>query len=149
MWNIIGGVGELRAKWGANYYQSLVESKYVPDQDIRGTIERDINRTYPSHAMFAISSGEEGGQGCLRRVLRAYSLHDEEVGYCQGMGFIVAMFLTYMEVSERSERARRKSRVRATKLTFVLLARLPPAPLKMLPAPRFARCRKKVRFGSL
>lgn len=40
------------------------------------------------------------GQDCLRRVLRAYSLYDEEVGYCQGMGFIVAMFLTYVGEEE-------------------------------------------------
>ena len=50
------------------------------------------------------------------------------------------------ELSERSERALRKTRIRATtKLTlfhsiaFVLLTRLPPAPIKN--APRFARCR--------
>jgi len=36
------------------------------------------------------------GQDKLRRILRAYSLYDEEVGYCQGLGFITAMFLTYM-----------------------------------------------------
>eukprot|EP00577_Skeletonema_sp_RCC1716_P000892 CAMPEP_0113385446 /NCGR_PEP_ID=MMETSP0013_2-20120614/7470_1 /TAXON_ID=2843 ORGANISM="Skeletonema costatum, Strain 1716" /NCGR_SAMPLE_ID=MMETSP0013_2 /ASSEMBLY_ACC=CAM_ASM_000158 /LENGTH=93 /DNA_ID=CAMNT_0000268201 /DNA_START=24 /DNA_END=302 /DNA_ORIENTATION=- /assembly_acc=CAM_ASM_000158 len=34
------------------------------------------------------------GQGALRRILRAYSQYDNEVGYCQGMNFIVAMFLT-------------------------------------------------------
>ena len=52
-----------------------------------------------------------------------------------------------MEVSERSERALMKTRIRATtKLTLLsinLLARLPPAPLNAhnLASPRFARCR--------
>jgi hypothetical protein len=29
-----------------------------------------------------------GGQASLRRVLKAYSLYDQEIGYCQGMNFI-------------------------------------------------------------
>jgi hypothetical protein len=36
------------------------------------------------------------GQNSLRRVLRAYSLYDTEVGYCQGMNYIAAMFLTFL-----------------------------------------------------
>lgn len=36
------------------------------------------------------------GQAALRRVLRAYSYHDPDVGYCQGMNFIAGMFLTLM-----------------------------------------------------
>ena len=35
-----------------------------------------------------------GGQFRLRRVLKAYSTYDREIGYCQGMHFIAAMFLT-------------------------------------------------------
>ena len=42
----------------------------------------------------------EGGPAILRRVLRAYSFYDEEVGYCQGMNFIAAMFITYMSEEE-------------------------------------------------
>lgn len=38
----------------------------------------------------------EGGLGKLRRVLRAYSIYDSEVGYCQGMNFIAGMFITYV-----------------------------------------------------
>lgn len=42
----------------------------------------------------------KGGQASLRRVLKAYSLHDNDVGYCQGMNFIAAMFLTLMPEEE-------------------------------------------------
>ena len=42
----------------------------------------------------------EGGQASLRRVLRAYSCYDREVGYCQGMNFIAGMFLTFMSEEE-------------------------------------------------
>ncbi|GMH52505.1 hypothetical protein TrRE_jg4969 [Triparma retinervis] len=94
VWNLVGGVDVSIASNPGRYDRiiSLSES-YVPNQDIRDTIERDINRTFPRHRMFK-DKGE--GQDKLRRVLRAYSLYDEEVGYCQGLGFITAMFLTYM-----------------------------------------------------
>jgi len=42
----------------------------------------------------------QSGQAALRRVLRAYSYHDPEVGYCQGMNFIAGMFLTLMTEEE-------------------------------------------------
>jgi len=38
----------------------------------------------------------KGGQASLRRVLRAYSIYDADVGYCQGMNFIAAMFITFV-----------------------------------------------------
>mmetsp|Transcript_3828 Transcript_3828/g.5651 ORF Transcript_3828/g.5651 Transcript_3828/m.5651 type:complete len:881 (+) Transcript_3828:231-2873(+) len=41
-----------------------------------------------------------GGQASLRRVLRAYSIYDRDVGYCQGMNFIAAMFITFMGEEE-------------------------------------------------
>ena len=41
-----------------------------------------------------------GGQAALRRVLRAYSYHDRDVGYCQGMNFIAGMFLTQLSEEE-------------------------------------------------
>jgi len=41
-----------------------------------------------------------GGQASLRRVLKAYSVYDREVGYCQGMNFLAGMFLTLMPEEE-------------------------------------------------
>lgn len=45
-------------------------------------------------------SNAEGGQAKLRRVLRAYSVYDSEVGYCQGMNFIAGMFITFVDEEE-------------------------------------------------
>lgn len=47
-----------------------------------------------------IQATTQSGQAALRRVLRAYSYHDREVGYCQGMNFIAGMFLTIMPEEE-------------------------------------------------
>jgi hypothetical protein len=57
-------------------------------------IERDIDRTFPRHALFIEKDG--AGQVSLRKVLQWYAALDTEVGYCQGMGFVAALFLTYM-----------------------------------------------------
>ena len=40
------------------------------------------------------------GQDSLRRILRAYSMYDTDVGYCQGMNFIAAMLLTFLSEEE-------------------------------------------------
>mmetsp|Transcript_26542 Transcript_26542/g.28945 ORF Transcript_26542/g.28945 Transcript_26542/m.28945 type:complete len:387 (+) Transcript_26542:70-1230(+) len=57
-------------------------------------IERDVDRTFPRHIMFVEENGQ--GQQSLRRLLRWYASLDTEVGYCQGMGFLAGLFLTYM-----------------------------------------------------
>ncbi|KAL3781981.1 hypothetical protein ACHAW5_006071 [Stephanodiscus triporus] len=50
--------------------------------------------------LVGMEQGQGQGQGSLRRVLRAYSMYDTDVGYCQGMNFIAAMFLTFLSEEE-------------------------------------------------
>ncbi|XP_059139908.1 EVI5-like protein isoform X7 [Physella acuta] len=57
-------------------------------------IRRDIARTFPDHEFFKVKDGF--GQESLFNVMKAYSLHDREVGYCQGSGFIVGLLLMQM-----------------------------------------------------
>ena len=54
----------------------------------------DLGRTFPSHRNFARKFGR--GQSALFNVLKAYSLLDAEVGYCQGMSFIVGILLIHV-----------------------------------------------------
>ncbi|XP_071948151.1 EVI5-like protein isoform X2 [Antedon mediterranea] len=61
-------------------------------------IRRDIARTYPEHAFFKEKDGP--GQETLFNVMKAYSLHDREVGYCQGSAFIVGLLLMQMPEEE-------------------------------------------------
>lgn len=56
-------------------------------------ISKDINRTFPEHALFT-ESGHM--RGALFNVLRAYALYNPDVGYCQGMGFMAGMLVLYM-----------------------------------------------------
>ena len=58
-------------------------------------IMRDLTRTFPHHEYFRDSGapGSGTGQENLFNVVKAYSLYDEEVGYCQGLQFIVGPLL--------------------------------------------------------
>ena len=65
-------------------------SEYVTTQSAcEKVIRRDIARTYPEHEFFK----EKVGQEALFNVIKAYSVHDREVGYCQGSAFIVGLLL--------------------------------------------------------
>ncbi|RMZ95686.1 ecotropic viral integration site 5 -like protein [Brachionus plicatilis] len=52
-------------------------------------IRRDIDRTYPDHEYFRNTAGQES----LFNIMKAYSIHDPEVGYCQGSAFICGLLL--------------------------------------------------------
>lgn len=72
-------------------YNTLLQIS-VGQEEVDEVIGRDINRTFPEHPQF----GFEQGQQALYRVLKAYSLHDLEVGYCQGMAFVAGVILMYL-----------------------------------------------------
>eukprot|EP00795_Rhopilema_esculentum_P010182 gene10182-18855_t len=84
--------------WGKDYYKELC--RLVPsiedtenefDDSIEKQIRIDLLRTMPSHVDFKTLESE--GIEKLFRVLRAFLLHNPEIGYCQGMNFMVAMGL--------------------------------------------------------
>jgi hypothetical protein len=54
---------------------------------------QDLRRTFPDNVMFE----SEEGISALRRVLVAYSWLNPEIGYCQSMNFISALFLLFMD----------------------------------------------------
>uniref|UniRef100_A0A3Q3EBM9 TBC1 domain family member 4 n=1 Tax=Labrus bergylta TaxID=56723 RepID=A0A3Q3EBM9_9LABR len=55
----------------------------------------DLGRTFPTHPYFQAQLG--AGQLSLYNLLKAYSLLDPEVGYCQGLSFIAGVLLLHME----------------------------------------------------
>ncbi|KAJ8349963.1 hypothetical protein SKAU_G00250930 [Synaphobranchus kaupii] len=54
----------------------------------------DLGRTFPTHQYFSAQLG--AGQLSLYNLLKAYSLLDTEVGYCQGISFIAGVLLLHM-----------------------------------------------------
>eukprot|EP00475_Leptophrys_vorax_P022071 TRINITY_DN3000_c0_g1_i1.p1 TRINITY_DN3000_c0_g1~~TRINITY_DN3000_c0_g1_i1.p1 ORF type:complete len:392 (+),score=96.75 TRINITY_DN3000_c0_g1_i1:90-1265(+) len=62
------------------------------------TISVDVPRSFPKHVRFGEKDGE--GQVALGHALKAYANLDPEVGYCQGMSFIMATLLMYFTEEE-------------------------------------------------
>ncbi|XP_022788464.1 EVI5-like protein isoform X2 [Stylophora pistillata] len=71
-------------------YPQLIKSNSACER----MIKRDIARTFPDHSFFKDKDGI--GQGTLYNVIKAYSVWDKEVGYCQGSAFIVGILLMQM-----------------------------------------------------
>lgn len=61
-------------------------------------IGKDIGRSFPGVEMFREPGGE--GQRKLGQVLKCFSLYDQKIGYCQGLGFLVGPLLMHMEEKE-------------------------------------------------
>ncbi|XP_053109910.1 TBC1 domain family member 1 isoform X6 [Hemicordylus capensis] len=58
----------------------------------------DLGRTFPTHPYFSAQLG--AGQLSLYNILKAYSLLDQEVGYCQGLSFVAGVLLLHMSEEE-------------------------------------------------
>ncbi|XP_054772468.2 TBC1 domain family member 10A-like [Lytechinus pictus] len=57
-------------------------------------IEKDLDRQFPFHEMFAKKGGN--GQQDLYRILKAYSIYNPRDGYCQGQAPVAAVLLMHM-----------------------------------------------------
>ena len=64
-------------------------------EELDTVIIKDLDRTYPNCQLFKDKYGN--GQRKLYKVLSNYSKYNTSTGYVQGMGFIVALFLIYMD----------------------------------------------------
>ncbi|KAK3597093.1 hypothetical protein CHS0354_021196 [Potamilus streckersoni] len=85
------------------HYPELMEK--VPEGDYPELLKQltthqhailiDLGRTFPGHPYFSTQLGP--GQLALFNLLKAYSLLDQEVGYCQGLSFVAGILLMHME----------------------------------------------------
>ena len=74
-------------------FQKLESIKIKEELDT--VIIKDLDRTYPNCQLFKDKYGN--GQRKLYKVLSNYSKYNTATGYVQGMGFIAAVLLTYMD----------------------------------------------------
>ena len=79
-----------RAKLIEDQYDQLC-GESSPYENI---INKDLGRSFPGVEMFKDPEGE--GQKMLGRVLKCFSLYDNKIGYCQGLGFLVGPLLMQM-----------------------------------------------------
>lgn len=81
-----------------SHLETLYETLSGECSPYDNVIGRDLSRTFPNVEMFKEEGGE--GQQFLGKVLRAFSNLDSEVGYCQGLGFLVGPLLMNMSPTE-------------------------------------------------
>ena len=90
-------VWQLFAKTDKLVEKGLFEKldKEAADPEIESVIIKDLDRTFPKCQLFKEKYGK--GQRKLFRVLNNYSKYNKNLGYVQGMGYLVAIFLLYMD----------------------------------------------------
>lgn len=79
------------ANWKDDKHNRFESLSGQTAENIQDAINKDLRRTFPEHPQF-----DEIGQASLERVLRAYSIYNPDVGYCQGMNFIAAFLLIFL-----------------------------------------------------
>jgi len=85
-WPLLAKSSQVTRKMTA--YQDLLTEE-CPDEE---QIMKDISRTFPQNILLM----EKGGKQALANVLKATSIYNREIGYCQGMAFVCGLLLMYM-----------------------------------------------------
>ncbi|EGR28686.1 hypothetical protein IMG5_170380 [Ichthyophthirius multifiliis] len=97
VWLVLCEINKLKQKHAQFNYKKECEKESIYDKQIL----KDVPRTYSDFQYFFNEKNE--GQTRLYRILKAYAFFDPEVGYVQGMNFIVASLLIHMNPENEKE----------------------------------------------
>ncbi|PKK77187.1 hypothetical protein RhiirC2_732581 [Rhizophagus irregularis] len=93
-----GLVWQSMCQASSTYLETMYSQLLSESSPYDRIIQRDLARTFPHIEMFKEENGK--GQTMLWNVLKAYSLYDSLVGYCQGLGFLVGPLLMNMNEAQ-------------------------------------------------
>lgn len=89
---------------GAKFFTATYRHKFLEfdsqpgDPKVVDDIKKDLHRQFPLHEMFANQEGH--GQADLFRILKAFSVFNPAVGYCQAQAPIAAVLLMHMPAEQ-------------------------------------------------
>ena len=90
VWQLFAGKDKLVIK---GLFEKLDKEPINKNSEL--SIIKDLDRTYPLCQLFKEKYGK--GQRNLFRVLSNYSKYNKNIGYVQGLGYLAALFLIYMD----------------------------------------------------
>lgn len=88
-------VGTVRARRGDGYYTNLLKRRMTLDHEAEKQIRLDLLRTFPENIHYR--DRDSDGIARLERVLTAYSRHNQQIGYTQGMNRLAAVALIVLD----------------------------------------------------
>ncbi|KAB7503900.1 USP6 N-terminal-like protein [Armadillidium nasatum] len=95
-WSLILGLDLVKKQQKGKYEEMKILGRKW-STDVR-QIDLDVNRTYRDHDFFRLRYNIRQQQ--LFHVLVAYSMYNQEIGYCQGMSQVAALLLIYLNEEE-------------------------------------------------
>lgn len=96
IWKFVSNVHLKREQYSSGLFNKFLQEECSEEDEF--CIGKDLARTVQGFSEFKVDPST--GRNRLYNVLKAYSIFDKEVGYCQGINYIAAFFIMNIEEDE-------------------------------------------------
>lgn len=94
VWGVLLGCCDSAGAVGNDWCEALFAGLCADTLPYHRVIANDMNRVFPGLSYF-----DAKGQESLRKILCAYLLYDSDIGYCQGLSFLVGLLLFHFKLA--------------------------------------------------